>query len=425
MEKKQETKEKKKKETKIKKKESNKKRNKNDNIPFFKTSDTLGLVVITCVVSLFMGYFFGTKIIAKQVDQEQAEALQKIASTFQDIKDNYYEEVDNETLVDGAISGMMAALGDPYATYLTDDNSNTFDIELQGSYEGIGIEVYNNEENEIEILTVFTDSPAEKAGIKAGDLIIKLNDEDVRKKSTKKLVDKIAKLKDKEFTITVLRNGEEKELTVKREYIEISSVSSEMIERNNQKIGYLAVSIFSQKTTSQFKKQLEELEKKGMDSLIIDVRGNSGGHLATVTDMLSLFLDDSHVIYQIQTKEKTEKFKSTGKTTKDYPIVILTDSSSASASELLTIALKEEYGAISIGTTTYGKGTVQELKTVEGGEYKFTTKKWLSPKGNWINEKGITPDIEVTLDESYYSNPSKETDAQLQKALEYLSEKTK
>ena len=395
---------------------------KKDNIPFFKTSDTLGLVIITCIVSLFMGYFFGTKITAKQVDKEMENAMDKISSTFQDIKDNYYEEVDDDTLVDGAINGMMAALGDPYASYYTDDESNSFDIELNGSYEGIGIEVFNNEENEIEILTVFENSPASEAGLKAGDIVTALNDKNIRKKSTQTLVNQIAKLEDETFTLTILREGEEKKLEVNRDYIEISSVSSQVYERNNKKIGYMSVSIFSMKTYEQFKNQLEKLEGENIQSLIIDVRGNSGGHLTTVEDMLSLFLDNSHVIYQIQTKEKTEKYRSTGKVTKKYPIVILTDGSSASASELLTIALKEEYGAISIGTKTYGKGTVQELKNIDGGEYKFTTKKWLSPKGNWINDKGIEPDIEVTLDETYYSNPSAETDAQLQKALEYLSE---
>ncbi len=395
---------------------------KKDNIPFFKTSDTLGLVIITCIVSLFMGYFFGTKITAKQVDKEMENAMDKISSTFQDIKDNYYEEVDDDTLVDGAINGMMAALGDPYASYYTDDESNSFDIELNGSYEGIGIEVFNNEENEIEILTVFENSPASEAGLKAGDIVTALNDKNIRKKSTQTLVNQIAKLEDETFTLTILREGEEKKLEVNRDYIEISSVSSQVYERNNKKIGYMSVSIFSMKTYEQFKNQLEKLEGENIQSLIIDVRGNSGGHLTTVEDMLSLFLDNSHVIYQIQTKEKTEKYRSIGKVTKKYPIVILTDGSSASASELLTIALKEEYGAISIGTKTYGKGTVQELKNIDGGEYKFTTKKWLSPKGNWINDKGIEPDIEVTLDETYYSNPSAETDAQLQKALEYLSE---
>lgn len=395
---------------------------KKDNIPFFKTSDTLGLVIITCIVSLFMGYFFGTKITAKQVDKEMENAMDKISSAFQDIKDNYYEEVDDDTLVDGAINGMMAALGDPYASYYTDDESNSFDIELNGSYEGIGIEVFNNEENEIEILTVFENSPASEAGLKAGDIVTALNDKNVRKKSTQTLVNQIAKLEDETFTLTILREGEEKKLEVNRDYIEISSVSSQVYERNNKKIGYMSVNIFSMKTYEQFKNQLEKLEGENIQSLIIDVRGNSGGHLTTVEDMLSLFLDNSHVIYQIQTKEKTEKYRSIGKVTKKYPIVILTDGSSASASELLTIALKEEYGAISIGTKTYGKGTVQELKNIDGGEYKFTTKKWLSPKGNWINDKGIEPDIEVTLDETYYSNPSAETDAQLQKALEYLSE---
>lgn len=395
---------------------------KKEKLPTFKTIDMLGLLVLTCCISLFSGYFFGNRMAMKTTTASMPTGMDKVINTFNDIKENYYKDVKDETLINGAISGMLNALGDPYAAFI-DTSSNNFDVMLEGNYEGIGIEVFNNDKEEIEILTVFDNSPASRAGLKPKDIITKLNNESVKGKSTTELVNKIKKLKNAEFTLMVMRGEDEIKVTVKREQIELSSVRSKTFKEQDKTIGYMRIDIFSLSTYSQFKAQLEKLEKDKMDSLIIDVRGNSGGHLVTVSNILSLFLDKSHVIYQTQKKENIEKFYSTGKTTKTYPIVVLTDGSSASASELLAATLKEEYGATTIGKTTYGKGTVQELKDVDHNEYKFTTKKWLTPKGNWINEKGVTPDIEVDLDQAYLNNPSDETDKQLQKALEYLREK--
>ena len=192
-----------------------------------------------------------------------------------------------------------------------------------------------------------------------------------------------------------------------------------MFERNNKKIGYIYVSLFSKVSTSQFKEELEKLENENIDSLIIDVRDNSGGQLKTATSLISLFLSSKHVIYQTDTKGVIRKFYSSGKKDKDYKIVVLQNHNSASASEMLSAALKEEYGATVVGENSYGKGTVQELLEINDDvEYKITTKKWLTPRGNWINEKGVEPDVKVSLYDSYYNNPSDDTDNQLQTALE-------
>ena len=166
---------------------------------------------------------------------------------------------------------------------------------------------------------------------------------------------------------------------------------------------------------------MKTLEKQNIDSLIIDVRENTGGHLTTAVSLLSNFLDSKHVIYQIEKDNKTTKYYSKGKVQKKYPIVVLQNENSASASELLSAALKEEYGATIVGKTSFGKGTVQEVVSLSNGDtYKFTTKKWLTPKGNWIHKKGIAPDIEVNLSEKYQENPVEENDNQLQAAIDYL-----
>ena len=189
-------------------------------------------------------------------------------------------------------------------------------------------------------------------------------------------------------------------------------------------IGYVKISIFADNTYEQLKNILIGLEKQNMQSLIIDVRNNTGGYLASVEKILGLFLDSTHVIYQIEDKTGTKKYYSLGKETVDYDVVILTNEISASASEILSAALKEELEAVSIGKKTYGKGSAQKLHTMsDGTQYKFTTQKWLTPAGDSIDGKGIDVDYDVTLDSVYFENPIFENDNQLQVALDYLKNK--
>ena len=242
--------------------------------------------------------------------------------------------------------------------------------------------------------------------------------------ATADFVNMVAQSNDNKFDIKVKRNNQELTFTLIREKIELNSVFADIYETNDKKIGYINVSIFAGNTYKQFKSKLEELETEEVDSLIIDLRNNTGGHLTAVESMLELFMDSNYIIYQTEDKYGVEKKYSDGNNTKTYPIVILTNAISASASEVMAAALSENLNATIIGETTYGKGTVQELKELSSGQqYKFTTKKWLTPKGNWINEVGIKPDIEVSLNENYYNNPTSDNDNQLQKALEFLKNK--
>lgn len=177
------------------------------------------------------------------------------------------------------------------------------------------------------------------------------------------------------------------------------------------------------KGLTQFKKELDKLENEGIDGLVIDLRGNSGGHLSAAEQIISLFLDSSHPIYQIKSKDSQNIYYSTGNKTKDYKISVLIDSNSASASEVVTSALAEQYGAKTVGKKSYGKGTVQELQTLsDGDQYKLTTKSWLTSKGEVIDGKGIEPDYDVTLSDEYLENPTDESDNQLQKAIEVILE---
>lgn len=392
----------------------------------FTNVEVIFLIVVTAMVSILMTYVFVSAFYLKEeTKQKNSEdtALQEFIDTYQNVLDSYYEDVDEQELIDNAIKGMLSGLDDPYSTYLDKNTSSNFDATLAGTYQGVGLEVYNDQDMNIVVSRVFENSSADKAGIQAGDIIKKIDDKDLTKQKTSEFSNYTKKKKDGKFQVVYTHEGEEKTAKLERSIIIIQSVSSEVIERNNHKMGYIQIDIFSATTYSQFKKAVEKLEKEQVEGMVIDLRGNTGGHLTVVSDMLSLFMDKKHVLYQIEDKDKKTKYYSTGKETKDYPVVLLQNEGSASASELFTAAMKESYGAKVVGTKSYGKGTVQELNTLQDGtQYKFTTKKWLTPKGNWVHKKGITPDVTIELNDSYLENPTHDNDDQFQKAFAVLEE---
>ncbi len=388
----------------------------------FHTSEVVFLIVITCIVSLFMGRAISNPKLL-ETDKNQNKLIEQLLTHYEYIKENYYEEVEDEKLLNGALSGMINALEDPYSMFFDEANSDYFNMTLNGNYSGIGIEITNNSDGNIVIVGVFSNSPASKAGLQEQDIVSAINETSLLGKDKSELTAYVKENNLNEFDLTIIRNQEEIHTTVKKEIVEIPSVSSKIYERNGKKIGYIYFGIFSNTTAQQFQRELEQLEAQNIDSLIIDVRENSGGHLTTAVDIVSLFLDQTKVIYQIEKKNETTKYYSKGKTTKKYAVVVLQNKNSASASELLSAAMKESYGATIIGTTSFGKGTVQKLVTVDDSvEYKFTTEKWLTPNGNWIHEKGLNPDIMVEMDEAYFQGQNDENDNQLQEAIRYLAQ---
>ena len=390
----------------------------------FRTVDVIFLLFITCVVTLNMSYIISlvTAENSAATEEKYSEELIKFINEYQRILDNYYGDLDENKLIDAAINGLIDALPDDYSQTLDSSESNNYETKLKGVYEGLGVEIVNDTDNNIYIYNIIEDSPAEEADLEVGDKLLKVDDFDLVGKTTTEFVNYVKSSSAKKFNLVIDRDGERVTTTIKKGQIVLKSVSSEMIEKNGKNVGYLEISIFAANTYSQFKEKLNALEKGNIDSLIIDVRGNGGGYLTTVTDMLSLFIDKSEVIYQTEQNGKTTKIYSKQSGSRAYNIVVLIDGSSASASEIMAAALSEQCGAILVGKKTYGKGTVQELITLDDGvQYKYTTKKWLTPKGNWIDGKGLEPDYEVSLDESYIKDPSQENDAQLQKALEILT----
>lgn len=382
----------------------------------FEVKEVVFLMLITFLFGMIIGgvIMFGKGTFSSDI----SDSLNEFVDAYEDILDTYYEEVNAEELMQAGIEGMVEYLGDPYAAYMDSTEAQEFNEQVEGEYSGIGAEIsYNYGTGIVKIGQVFEGSPAEKAGLKTDDILLKVNGESIEGKTTEEIANTVKGKTGTKVTITVKRNEEELEFTIKRGSVDISSVETKIYEQDDKKIGYMAISIFANNTYEQFEKKLVDLEKKGIDELIIDVRGNSGGYLTTVTDIISLFTKKGSVIYQLSTKGDIEKIEDKTKAKRKYPIYVLTNNSSASASEVLTAALKENYGATVFGTRTYGKGKVQKAYNLSNGaKIKYTFQEWLTPNGNSIDQVGIEPDVVIE-----YILSDDGSDNQLEELLKYIS----
>lgn len=335
-------------------------------------------------------------IFADTASTGSKEGIKKIETAMKLVKENYVEGADEQKLVDGAIDGMMNALGDPFSSYMGPEVAQQFSEQIEGSFTGIGAEV-SMENGNVTVVSPIKGSPAEKAGIKPKDILLSVNGESFEGLSLNEAVAKIRGPKGTEAKIKVKRAGSAAtlEYTIVRDDIALESIYARMEEG---KIGVIEITEFSQNTADRFKQELANLEKQGMKGLVIDVRNNPGGVLDKVVDISQQFVPKGKAIVQVEDKNKQrEKQLSQGKG-KNYPVAVITNKGSASASEILAGALQESADALLIGETTYGKGTVQtafEREFGDGSLLKVTIAKWLTPDGEWIHKKGIEPDIAV------------------------------
>ena len=415
-----------------KKKDSNKKVKEkkieivNDNKTKEKELYTSKEVIIVMIFSIGIGIlmcFGGISIITGKNYLAVTKDLKKVVDTYYAIVDNYYGELDRDKLIDGAVEGMISSVGDTFTSYSDTDSTSSFDETINGSYEGIGCTVATLEDGTISVIDMFENSPSYKAGLKVGDIILKVDGESYEGKNSNDISNYIKNSGKSKIVLTVKRDNEEKDISINLSKVEIPHVSGKVIEQDSKKIGYIKISLFASNSYKQFKNKLDELEKSNIDDLIIDVRDNSGGYLSSVTDICNLFLDKGKVIYQLEDSKGKVKKKDTTKEKRKYDIVVLINGGSASASEILASAIKESYGGDIVGTNSYGKGTVQQTKKLlDGSMIKYTTQKWLTPDGNSINEVGVTPTKVVELNEKYFNNPTTENDNQLQEAIKLILE---
>ena len=383
----------------------------------FTIVEAISFMVVTFALGMIIG---GIIMYGKETYKgSSSSSLDDFISTYNDILNNYYQPVDADKLLEAGINGMVNYLGDPYSIYMDKEDSEEFNMVLDGKYSGIGAEIQQLvETGEIKILEVYKDSPAEKAGLQKDDIIFKVNGEEIKGMTAADVSSRVKGETGTKVDLTIKRGEEIIDVTLTRGSVDIPSVTSEIIEKNNKKIGYIYVSVFAENTDSQFKAEVEKLEKDHIDSLIIDLRQNSGGHLKTVTNMISMFIKKDEVIYKLKTKDNVEEFKDQTDEHRTYPIAIVIDNGSASASEVFTAALKEKYGATIVGEKSFGKGKVQKAYNLSNGAMiKYTYQEWLTPDGNYIDQQGIEPNIKV---EYSYKNGNK-YDSQVLKAIEEMS----
>lgn len=379
----------------------------------FNTIEAVILVGIGGMLGILIG-----EIIFSTTSASKNKYINEITKTYSTIIEGSYDDIDEETLKEYAIKGMLSALEDDYTNYLEKEEQEEFNEQLNGTYKGLGIQMILGTENIPIIYNVYDDSPAAEADLQKNDQILEVNGVSTKDKTLSEVADLV---KNKSLiNIKIKRNDQELEKEIILDTVEIPSVSSEII---NDEIGYIKISLFAKNTDEQFKKELAKIKEKEINKLIIDVRSNSGGHLDSAESILNEFLNKKDVLYQLKTKDEIKKVY--GKSGEKYEgkIVVLGNGSSASASELLMAGLKDNERATIVGKTSYGKGSVQETVTLsDGSMIKYTKEMWLTPKGISIDKTGIKPDKEVNQTKEYYENPSIETDNQLQTAIKLFQD---
>lgn len=378
----------------------------------FNLKEVILIIIVTALVtSMTTGVIvYNQNKLTKNLtykDLSEDTALQEFLGVYASLIDEYYEDVDKTKMLESAMNAMFNYLGEDYSTYMSKEETDALAEKLLGEYKGIGISL--NSENKI--VGFIEGGSAEEAGLQVGDVIKKINDQDVSSMSSKEIADIIAKVDvgDK-IKIMIMRETEELTYQVENKKIIVPAISKQMLEDG---IGYLKMTTFSNTLPIQVENALQELEKEGMHSLIIDLRNNTGGYLSAAKEIASMFLEKGKIIYSLEEKEKTTEYKDNTEEKKEYKIVILQNENSASAAEVLIAALKENGVARTIGTTSYGKGKVQQTQTLEDGSMiKYTSAKWLTPSGTCIDGAGIAPDYVVE------NTGEIEEDTQLLKAID-------
>ena len=405
----------------IKNKIKLKKLEKNIHLNFFE------LTILLLVTSVIMSCVTGTMIYSKlnktgKVTTTNNKHVNEFISVYNKLLDEYFEDLNESKLIDAAIDGMLSYTGDDYTIYLNENATDNLNDKLEGTYEGVGITISLNEEGKIYIVEIFENSPAKEVGLMVGDIITKINGESVESKNTEEASNIIKSSNNKKVNIVVNRNGEELSFDMEIKTLIVPAITSSIKEVNGKKIGYIYLETFSGTLNTQVETTLLSMEQAGIDSLILDVRNNTGGYLSSCTKTIELFLEKDKLMYSIKSKKDNTDYKDESDTKRSYPIVVLINENSASASEILAGSLKYSYGATIVGTKSFGKGKVQTTGTLEDGTMiKYTSARWYMPNGECIDEKGLEPDIKVELSEEYKNNPIEENDNQLNEAIKVLT----
>ena len=393
-------------------------------------------MLVVCVI--YLGVTIGGQIQKRSQESQEpqdrteeeegllsAKVVQKI-ETLEELIDRmfYLHEVTDEELTEGIYRGMLKALDDPYSVYYTKEEVEELQMSTAGIYYGIGAYImFDKEGNSTKISSVMPDSPAERAGLRANDLIYAIDGESIYGMQTSDSVKLIKGEENTEVVLSILRDGERMDVTVIRGKVETPTVVSRMLE---DRMGYIQIVEFDDVTSGQFENALKDLKSQGMKGLILDLRQNPGGNLDTVVEIGEMLLPKGLIVYTEDKNGKREEYRSNGKHEIDIPMTVLVDMNSASAAEILAGAIQDYKKGTLIGTTTYGKGIVQAVRSLrDGSAVKITIRSYFTPNGRNIHGVGMEPDIICEFDgETYYSTEG-EVDNQLNKAKEVLAEMMK
>ena len=350
------------------------------------------------------------------------KTVQKLNYLESLIDEEYLDEKDEDSLREGLYAGLMSGLNDPYSTYYTAEQYKELNTSNEGSYVGIGAVLQKDKDGGAKIVQLYEGGSGEQAGLKKGDVLKAIDGEDVTEKETADIAAMIRESDKDSVTLTVQRAEQKETLDIKVEIrdVEIQTVSHEMLD---DETGYIRISEFSEVTSNQYKKAFEDLQDKGIKKLVVDLRNNPGGLLNAVCDVLRQILPEGLIVYTEDKNGKKEEEKCDGKNELNMPLAVLVNGSSASASEIFAGAVKDYGIGTIVGTTTYGKGVVQTIQPLgDGSAVKITIAKYFTPKGNDINKKGITPDVEAELaeDSTDWTELTHEEDTQLQAALKEI-----
>ena len=397
-------------------------------------------IIIVFIFSNFMFFYMGNLFafngislisvsdnVAKDISEvKDVEKYELLFQVREALLTKYDGEIDDNNLLQSAIKGMTDSLNDPYTVFMNSDEFKSFMEQSEGHFVGIGAQL-GIKDNKITVIAPIEGSPAEKAGLKAGDVILKVDDKEITDPNLDTTISLIRGDQGEPVTLNVLRGDSEYlDITIVRDEIKINSVSGEIVDGN---IGYIQISSFDEDVSKSFQEKIIELKSQGMKGMILDLRGNPGGLLGESIKVASQFIPEGKVItYTIDKYENKKELKSFGGESEGIPLVILIDGGSASASEVVTGALRDYKVGTIIGTNSFGKGVVQELIGFEDGDggLKVTTSKYYTPNGENIHKIGIKPDIEVKISEEMLKQEyDRSVDPQFNKGLEVIKEKIK
>lgn len=405
---------------------------KNENEKFLKGLFCGVFLVLICMAGCLLHLQWKmTRRAAVSTDSEKTETLdmnlsqvKKKTGEIEELINAYYlDEIDGQKVEDTMYTGMVAGLEDPYSVYYSKEELESMEESISGAYSGIGATLAQDPDTgELSVVSCFDGTPAQEAGLQPGDVITGWNGKSVEGMELSELVSKIKTDPEEQLTLEIERDGETLEVELTRREVQIPTVEYEMLD--NQ-IGYIRLVEFDEVTADQFKEALEDLETQNMEKLIIDVRNNPGGVLQVVCDMLDQLLPEGLIVYTEDKNGNRKEYTSDEEHQFTKPLAVLANENSASASEIFAGAIQDYGIGTIVGTTTFGKGIVQRTFYLSDGTgVKLTVAKYYTPKGHDIHKKGITPDVEIELDEELknQSSISHEEDNQLQKAIEVLQE---